>query len=329
MQPSDVTTVRQVGKAAVLSGGAVVAAAAAGAGVLTAQGMNARREAGVRRTVPPYADGRYGTSRTRRTSLRLAVLGDSLAAGLGAEYSFETPGAILANQLAQRAGRAVVLTTIATVGARSDHLAAQVERALVVRPSVALIVIGANDVTHFRPLNRQAGLLRTAIVALREAGSQVVVGTCPDVSSSTLFKPPARTVAHRQSRRLAALQTKAALQAGAITVSLVDTLSPEFAARPGELFAADRFHPNSVGYEALAQILWPAVLTAAGLEVAGLPERYNPPRTERIADAIDQAVATPGTVLTPVTTPPPGERRTLATLLARRSARNPSSSPVL
>lgn len=288
----------------------------AGAGVLGAQAMAARRAAGVRQTVPPYADGRYGG--TRGVSLRLAVLGDSLAAGLGAEFPHETPGAILAERLAHEARQPVVLSTTAVVGARSDHLPLQVERALIIRPTIAVILIGANDITHFRPLRRQVRLLRHNILALREAGVQVVLGTCPDLGSAMLIPPPSRQVARRQSRRLASMQTGAALQADAITVSLGDTLGPEFSARPSELFAADRFHPNAAGYAAVAEVLTPAVLSAAGFGLAGLPERYELARTERIMTAIDHAVAAPGTVLAPVDHPPEGERRTLASMLLRR-----------
>lgn len=315
---------RQVAKVAAVGSGAVLGLAATGAGVLTAQAITARREAGVRRTVPPYADGRYGGN--RGVSLRLAMLGDSLAAGLGADHAHETAGAILAHRLANRAGRPVVLSTIAVVGARSDHLALQVDRALIVKPNVAVILVGPNDITHARPLRRQVRLLRSAILTLREHGVQVVVATCPDLGSTTLIRPPAHNVVRRQSRRLAAMQTKAALQAGASTVSLGDTLSPEFTARPGELFAADRYHPNATGYAALAEVLTPAVLSAAGFGLAGLPERYEAPRTERIAAAIDRAVETPGTILEPVTHPQPGERRTLARLLLRR--RRPAAGTV-
>lgn len=307
---------RQIAKAVALGGGAAVSAAAAAAGVLGTQAVNARREAGPRRTAPPYADGRYGG--TRGVSMRLAMIGDSLAAGLGADCAHETPGALLASRLAQRSGRPVVLSTTAVVGSRSDHLALQIERALITKPHVAVILIGANDVTHFRPLRRQAGLLRTAILRLREEDVQVVLGTCPDLSTSTLIPAPSRQVARRQARRLAGLQTRAALQVGATTVSLADLLGPEFHARSGELFAADRFHPNAAGYAALAEVLSPAVLAAAGFGLAGLPARYEPVRTERINEAIAHAIAAPGTVLTPVIASAAGERRTLTTLLARR-----------
>lgn len=310
------STTRKVAKVAAVGGSAALGAVAASAGVIGAQALSARRAAGPRSTVPPYADGRYGGK--HGTSLRLAFIGDSLAAGLGALYPHEAPGAIVAERLAERAGRPVVLSTIAVVGSRSDHLDAQVDRALIIRPHVAVLLIGANDITHFRPLRRQVRLLRAAIARLRAHDVAVVLGTCPDLGSVRIIGPPARQYARRQSRRLAMLQTAAAVSAGAFTVSLGDTLGPEFEARPADLFAADRYHPNPDGYAALAEVLTPAVLQAAGFDLPGLPERYDPPRTERLAEAAEEAVALPGSVLLPASEAGPGGRRALATIWRRR-----------
>lgn len=316
------STARTIVKSAAVGGGAAIGVLAAGAGVVGTQAIRARRDAGPRRTVPPYSDGRYG--QPRGISLRLAMLGDSLATGLGADSPAQTPGAILATRLAERSGRPVVLSTIAMVGARSDSLASQVERAMIIKPNVVVMLVGANDITGFRPLHRQVRKLRSAILALRESGAQVVLGTCPDLSASTLIPAPSNRFAQRQSRRLAAMQTRVALQAGAITVSLADLLSQDFHTRPAEMFAADRFHPSNEGYENVAEVLAPAVLAAAGLGLGGVPARYEPPRTERLTSAIAQAVSRAGTVLQNVPHPPAGERRRLATLLQRRRAVAPS-----
>ena len=98
-----------------MGGSAAVGLAAAGAGVLTVQAITARREAGPRRTSPPYADGRYGG--TMGVSMRLAMIGDSLSTGLGADFAHETPGALIAQRLAARSGRPVILSTIGVVAA--------------------------------------------------------------------------------------------------------------------------------------------------------------------------------------------------------------------
>ena len=153
---------------------------------MVVQAALAKRAIGPRTTVPPYADGRYlppGETTARGTSLRLAVLGDSGAAGLGADEPENTPGAVIARELAAAAGRPVLLTNTAVVGAQSKDLAAQVDRILAVRPHVAVIMVGANDVTHRVRPQHSVRLLGDAVARLRAAGCEVVVGTCPDLGT--------------------------------------------------------------------------------------------------------------------------------------------------
>lgn len=74
---------KRLAMTAAYGGGGALGLGAAAFGVAFAQGRHARREIGVRRQAAPYADGLYG-ARKQGTSQRLAMLGDSLAAGLGA-----------------------------------------------------------------------------------------------------------------------------------------------------------------------------------------------------------------------------------------------------
>ena len=268
--------VRAIAVAAAKGGGGLLgvgtAAAGAALGVLAVQARLARRAIGPRRTAPPYADGRYlppGATVARGTSLRLAVLGDSGAAGLGADTAAATPGAILAQELAAASGRAVVLTNVAVVGARSHDLAAQVERVLVVRPHVAVIMIGANDVTHLTRPQHSVRLLAVAVERLRDAGTEVVVGTCPDLGTVRPLAPPLRQVARRMSRELAAAQFIAARGAGGRPVALAEQLAALFDAEPDRLFSADRFHPSADGYSACAYAMLPEVLAAVGIPTDG------------------------------------------------------------
>ena len=54
--------------------------------------------------------------------------------------------------MADAADRRVYLTSVATVGAQSKDLRGQVDRVLPMEPHVAVIFIGANDVTHAVPV---------------------------------------------------------------------------------------------------------------------------------------------------------------------------------
>jgi lysophospholipase L1-like esterase len=270
---------------AAYGGGGLIGVGAAAFGVAFAQGRQARREIGVRRVAAPYADGLYGPRRPG-TSQRFVMLGDSLAAGLGAEYARNTPAAMLAQGMSNVLDRPVRLMNAATVGARSSDLSAQVDRALHMRPHIAVIIIGANDITHVGRPQVAVAHLEDAVRRLRAVGAQVVVGTCPDVGSVRPIPQPLRWVARRLSRQLAAAQLIACVREGAHGVSFADELGAEFAADP-ELFADDRFHPGPEGYERVTQVLFPAVLVA--LDAAGPDDETSADVVELSAAAVDAA----------------------------------------
>lgn len=254
---------RSAARGAALGGTGMAGALAASLGVLVAQARAARRAIGHQRGVPPYQDGRTGP-RTG-TSIRLAVLGDSVAAGLGADSAADTVGGVLVRGLAAATGRSVSLTNHAVVGAQSSDLERQVARCLTAPPHVAVIIVGANDVTHLVPRSHASDRLEGAVGALRAAGSQVVVGTCPNLGTVRPVGPPLKWVARTQSRRLAAAQAKATTRAGGVAVSLYDSLGPEFETNAEAFFAPDLFHPSSLGYRRLGSVLLPEVLRALGV----------------------------------------------------------------
>lgn len=239
---------------------AVTASAAAALGLLAAQALEARRRIGRRTTTAPYADGRYGHG--PGTSIRLAILGDSGAAGLGADSPQDTMGAILANALAEVSGRTVTLSNHAVIGAQTKDLDAQVDRAMWTRPHVAVIMIGANDVTHLVPRHLSQRRLRAVVRRLRAAGTDVVIATCPDLGTIKPVPQPLRTIMRRRSRLLAQAQADATLAEGGRPVPLGSLLGPEFDERPDVMFADDRFHPSTEGYSAAAHALLPEVIAA-------------------------------------------------------------------
>ena len=71
----------------------------------------------------------------------------------------------------------------AVPGARSRGLAAQVDRALAWRPALAVVVIGANDLTHLEPVGPAVQALADAVRRLRAASAEVVVAPAPDLSA--------------------------------------------------------------------------------------------------------------------------------------------------
>jgi hypothetical protein len=143
------------------------------------------------------------------------------------------------------------------------------------------------------------GYLAEAVRALRRAGAEVVVATCPDLGTIQPIQPPLRWLARRWSRQLAAAQTVATVAAGGRTVSLGDLLGPKFAAAPERMFGADRYHPSVEGYRAAAEAVLPSALAALGLETPGLaatpPTAARRRTVMRLTDAATAAAARPGT----------------------------------
>ena len=290
---------RKLASAAAFGGGGLSALGAGLYGVLTLEAKLARRAIGTTRDEPPPdATGWYGRGRPG-PAIKVALLGDSSAAGYGVGRVEETPGALLASGLAERADRRVHLREFAVVGAQTSDLAAQIDRAFPIGPDVAVILIGANDVTHTVLPSHSVRQLSEGVRRLREAGIAVVVGTCPDLGTIKPIAPPLKQVARAWSRRLAAAQTIAVVEEGGRTVSLGSILGPEFAAAPAILFGPDQFHPSADGYRSLVTVLLPSVLAALDLEPEdeAAPEAFRGEGVLPIVTAAVQAVNNPGTEL--------------------------------
>lgn len=289
---------RKLAAAAAYGGGGVSALGGALYALLALEARLARRAIGRLDDPPPDATGWYGRGRPG-PAIKLVLLGDSGAAGYGVHSVEQTPGAHLASGLAERAGRRVHLRGFAKTGARSSALVEQVDRALTVDPDVAVILVGVNDITgQVLPAASVRNLVE-AVRRLREAGAEVVVGTCPDLGTVRPIPPPLKQIARAWSRRLATAQTIAVVGEGGRTVSLGTILGPEFDAAPAILFGPDRFHPSADGYRQLAAVLLPSVLAALGLE----PDDEAAPEPRRgegvlpVAKAAVRAVEEPGTEL--------------------------------
>ncbi len=295
---------RKIAATAAYGGGGLAAGIGAvgalGYAVLKVEASIARRIVGQPFEGAPDDDGTYGSGVGEQ--LEFVVLGDSSAAGMGADTPHQTVGAIIANGVSALTGRPVRLTNAAVIGSESSGLELQLANALdqVARPHIAVIMIGANDVTHRIDKAIAVRHLEAAVRALRALGTEVVVGTCPDLGTIQPIPQPLRLIGRRWSRDLAAAQTVAVVEAGGRTVSLGDLLGPEFYERPHEMFSADRFHPSPAGYARAAAALLPSVYAALGVQIGEVvPERRPDGRRGEgvgpVAVAAQYAVRDPGT----------------------------------
>ncbi len=298
------TVARRLATGAAYGGGGVGLAGAALFALIREEARAARRRVDARRDPdPPAGDGVYGRGRGKPISF--TVLGDSSAVGLGVERASQTPGVLIAAALAELAERPVRLTRLAVSGARSPQLDAQVDAALAEEPDVALIMIGANDVTSRTRPAVSVRHLGDAVRRLTAAGAEVVVGTCPDLGTIRPIRQPLRTLARRWSRQMAAAQTIAVVEAGGRTVSLGSVLGPTFAS-DRDMFSRDEFHPSAVGYGHAAAVILPSVADALGVWPASADRRRGTRRRDSVrpvASAAARAASRPGSEVQPAEVP--------------------------
>lgn len=264
--------------------------------VLGGEVLWARRTIGSINIRPPSPDGVYGADLGGGT-LSVLVLGDSSIVGYGMENVDDAPPAMIGVGLAHVLDRPVRIVNRAVVGACTRDLDDQIEAAGDRVFDVAVIVVGANDVTHARPPKRAARELGATVRRLRAQDTKVVVATCPDLGTLRPLPQPLRRLARSWSRRLAERQTVAAVWAGARTVSLADLLGDLFTENYELMFGEDRFHPSRDGYANLAGVLVAAVVSTVR-EIAP-PRSFEAPRDMLpVSEAAHAAAQQAGTEVT-------------------------------
>lgn len=329
-------TLRRAHRVALLTGGGLgglaITALGAFVGLIWGEVKLAERRIPVAKDAPPEHNDTIwaaaGVSRTR-PPIRVAMLGDSTAAGYGVYRDRDTPGAQIAIGISEAARRPVHITNVAVVGAETPDLPVQLDALRRTHLDLAVIMIGANDVTERTKPSVAVPYLEDTVRRLREMGAEVVVGTCPDLGTIRPLAQPLRAYARRLSREMAKAQTVAVVGAGGRTVSLGDLLGPMFMTHI-EFFSEDQFHPSAAGYAEAALAVLPSCLDALGLGTrARSASAFTTRRVKPAKKAAAQAVAHPGTEVAAAERfgKSEGRRGPFAQLRRRRPRRPPTHSP--
>lgn len=236
--------------------------------VLIAQAVVLRRRALV---LPEAAGPRRGQVGAGEP-LRLLIVGDSSAAGVGVATQDEALAGHLTRTLAARSGRRVEWQLQARSGATSAQALVLLQEAAPGPHDVAVAVLGVNDVVEQVP-PRRAVQQRAALADwLRsQAGVRhVVFAPLPPVHQFPLLPQPLRWVAGADARAHdRALARWAATRADVHHVHIPVRLGPQN-------MAADGFHPGAPVYrqcgEALAEFI-AALLSPSGSGAAGPADR--------------------------------------------------------
>jgi lysophospholipase L1-like esterase len=243
--------------------GMVATAAPAISGLWALCAWQARRARGGQR---PYTDALDGTARLggalSGAPLRVAWIGDSLAAGLGCDDVADTPAHLSARLLE----RAVDVTVLAVPGSKaSDVIEKQLDH---VDPytDVVVVCVGANDVASSTPRNVYARQIDEILAAL--APIPVLMLTMPDMAMPDRMAEPLRTLAGARARYFEVARAKVAARHHHVVSVDIATRPSGLSRRAGRrMLCADRFHPAAEGYrlwaeriaDALSAVLEPQV----------------------------------------------------------------------
>lgn len=192
-------------------------------------------------------------------ALRLAVVGDSAAAGVGAPTHDEALGGQLAAALAGLTGRTVSWRVVARSGAtartvRRDLLERLTDPHTRWRPDLVVLVVGVNDATRLRPppaFGRDVASLVAAVRARLGEPTPILLAGLPPVDRFPALPPPVRRVLGAYARRLDRRLGRVAAAGEGVYHLPVGAL-PVYR---DDLFAADGFHPGPVGYRVWARLL--------------------------------------------------------------------------
>jgi lysophospholipase L1-like esterase len=184
-----------------------------------------------------------------RGLLRLLVIGDSTAAGVGVTYMRDALPPQLAAILAACRGCPVAWTVSARNGATARFTAEELVPTAPVEQDIAVVMVGVNDALRMTPRQTWSASLERLVDALQQhvrPGGQIVIAGLPNLSQFRAFPQPLRAVLGWHGRAL----DREILQIAGRRPAVTRVAMPP-AAWP-EMFAEDRFHPNAAAYRALA-----------------------------------------------------------------------------
>lgn len=201
----------------------------------------------LRRAIPrlPDAARPWIGPRGGERPIRLLVLGDSTAAGVGTDTQDDALPGNLARQFAKHFGRGTEWTALGENGATArDLLERFIDEAASASYDVVFLSIGANDALGLRPRRAFSRDVRQLVDRLREASPDAVilVSLMPRFDRFASLLNPLRwnLALHAASLDDGARAAVAGLR-GVFTIPKPPPYTPEF-------WASDGFHPGPSGY---------------------------------------------------------------------------------
>jgi lysophospholipase L1-like esterase len=211
----------------------------------------------VRRTTPrlPDAGGALAGEVGSGAPLRLLVVGESTAVGVGAAHHGEALAGELAARLAAKLGRRVFWRVLGENGATARRTLRLLEATHTVAADLAVVVLGVNDVLEQTRAARWQRDIAALVAALhaRTGAREVILLEVPPLAYFPALPRPLRDVLGADARRLDAALARVAARLDAPARRVRHYRFAFDGAR--EFFARDGFHPSARGYARWAELI--------------------------------------------------------------------------
>lgn len=204
----------------------------------------------------PEADGPRSGTRGQGPALRLLIVGDSSAAGVGVSHQ----DMALAGQLTQGLAEKVEVSwrLIAATGATTSSTLETLEDTPLDAADVVITVLGVNDIVRSVPLRKWLRLQRRLRTTLRDrtGARHIYVTGMPPIGEFPLLPHPLRWVLGRNALRAGAL----------LAADLADEPDATYAALPTDMLsvehmAEDGYHPGPQVYAEWGKAMASRILT--------------------------------------------------------------------
>lgn len=211
----------------------------------------------------PEPEGpRRGTAGRGILKLRLLVVGDSSAAGVGARTQREALARPLAERLAERLAGSVRWQLVARSGLTSGGVYDELVSAQPRPADVAVVVVGVNDITKNVPL--EVALRHRSRIAdwLRAHGEarHVIFPALPEMEKFPAVPKPLSWYAGRAARRNNRAQRRWAAQQAGVAHLEMDGVTH------ASLFCEDGIHPAPALYAKVADRLADRIVALAAAD---------------------------------------------------------------
>jgi lysophospholipase L1-like esterase len=199
--------------------------------------------------------------------LRLMVIGESTAVGVGAVTHTEALPGFVAEAVKDQLDRTVTWCVCGRNGATARKLITDVIPTLRdPAPDLVVLTVGVNDLLRRRPLDKWSVDVTELVATLRDryCRGRLLVAGLPPVQQFAALPQPLRFVLGARARAMDRVLRETVLAHGATHVPM-----DESSARDPSLFASDGFHPSPAGYRAWASVLAQAAvryLADAGID---------------------------------------------------------------